>query len=281
MSKPASEALPVGPIDVLVVDDENEILDELTEALSRARLSCKAAADGWGALKLLAEGWRPAVVVTDLHMPELNGLEFAGHVNALPDLQRPEIIFVSGAAGFDDAVQAIRLGARDLLTKPIDGPRLIRAVKSALLSRQVRHEARPGEAPAAPVEDKKSAAPLDPPQPNSPQRRRATLDDLRAVRKVRDRHFPTELFSDPCWEMLLDLYDAQLDEAEVTVSSLGAASGVPLTTALRRMDVLQKHGFIERVVDPDDRRRTIVRLSATGLAAVERFFDSYAQRLKR
>src|SRR5471032_2252325 len=249
MSKLASEARPVGPIDVLVVDDDNDVLDELTEALSRARLSCTAATDGWGALKLLAEGWRPAVVVTDLHMPELNGLEFAGHINALPDRQRPEIIFVSGDAGFDDAVQAIRLGARDLLTKPIDGPRLIRAVKSALLGRQVRH----GEVPAAAAPEKKKEEP-NPPQPNSPQRRRATLDDLRAVRKVRDRHFPTELFSDPCWEMLLNLYDAQLDDAEVTVSSLGAASGVPLTTALRRMEVLQKHGFIERLVRSEERR---------------------------
>src|SRR5471032_1049295 len=276
MSKLASEARPVGPIDVLVVDDDNDVLDELIEALSRARLSCTAATDGWGALKLLAEGWRPAVVVTDLHMPELNGLEFSVHINALPDLQRPEIIFVSGDAGFDEAVQAIRLGARDLLTKLIDGPRLIRAVKSAQLGRQVRHELRHGEVPAVVAAEEKKKE-----EPNSPQRRRATLDDLRAVRKVRDRHFPTELFSDPCWEMLLDLYDAQLDEAEVTVSSLGAASGVPLTTALRRMEVLQKHGFIERLVDPDDRRRTIVRLSATGLAAVEKFFDSYAQRLKR
>ncbi len=133
MSKLAGEARSIGPIDVLVVDDESDMLDELTDALSRAHLTCNSAGDGWGALKLLADGWRPAVVVSDLHMPELNGLEFAGHINALPDRERPEIIFVSGAAGFDDAVQAIRLGARDLLTKPIDGPRLIRAVKSALL----------------------------------------------------------------------------------------------------------------------------------------------------
>ena len=278
MNKPANEARAIGPIDVLVVDDDEAILEELTEALTHARLTCDAAADGWGALKLLAQGVRPAVVVSDLHMPELNGLEFASHINALPDLQRPEIIFLSGRAGFDHAVQAIRLGARDLLTKPVDGPRLIRAVKSALLGRQVRT----GEAPAAsPARDSKKVGPRASPPASSPERRRATLDDLRAVRKVRDRYFPTELFSDPCWEMLLDLYDARLGEAEVTVSSLGAASGVPLTTALRRMDVLQKHGFIERVVDPDDRRRTIVRLSAAGLAAVERFFDSYAQRLKR
>jgi len=275
MSKLAGEARSIGPIDVLVVDDESDMVDELTDALSRAHLTCNSAGDGWGALKLLADGWRPAVVVSDLHMPELNGLEFAGHINALPDRERPEIIFVSGAAGFDDAVQAIRLGARDLLTKPIDGPRLIRAVKSALLNRQVRQR----ETPAAAATNSRKAEPSR--ELNPPQRRRETLDDLRAVRKVRDRHFPTELFSDPCWEMLLDLYDAQIDDSEVTVSSLGAASGVPLTTALRRMEVLQKHGFIERVVDPDDRRRTIVRLSAPGLAAVEKFFDNYALRLKR
>jgi CheY-like chemotaxis protein len=275
MSKLAGEARSIGAIDVLVVDDDSDMVDELTDALSRAHLTCNSAGDGWGALKLLADGWRPAVVVTDLHMPELNGLEFAGHINALPDRERPEIIFVSGAAAFDDAVQAIRLGARDLLTKPIDGPRLIRAVKSALLNRQVRQRE---TAAAATTNSRKVESPRE---LNPPQRRRETLDDLRAVRKVRDRHFPTELFSDPCWEMLLDLYDAQLDESEVTVSSLGAASGVPLTTALRRMEVLQKHGFIERVVDPDDRRRTIVRLSAPGLAAVEKFFDNYALRLKR
>jgi CheY-like chemotaxis protein/DNA-binding MarR family transcriptional regulator len=275
MSGPAGEARSIGPIDVLVVDDDSDILDELTDALSRAHLSCNSAGDGWGALRLLADGWRPAVVVSDLHLPELNGLEFAGHLNALPGRQRPEIIFVSGAAGFDDAVQAIRLGARDLLTKPVDGPRLIRAVKSALLDRQVRQREAPVVVPTG--EGKET----HPREDDPPRRRRETLDDLRAVRKVRDRHFPTELFSDPCWEMLLALYDAQLDEAEVTVSSLGAASGVPLTTALRRMEVLQKHGFIERVVDPDDRRRTIVRLSAPGLVAVEKFFDSYAQRLKR
>jgi CheY-like chemotaxis protein/DNA-binding MarR family transcriptional regulator len=265
MNKPAGQARAIGPVDVLVVDDDRLIVEELTEALSRANLSCNAATDGWGALKQLADGWRPAVVVSDLHMPELNGLEFAQHVNALPDAQRPEVIFVSGDAGFDDAVQAIRLGARDLLTKPIDGPRLINAVKSALHGRQVRR----GEVPA----DGKV-------EPDPPQRRRATLDDLRAVRRVRERHFPTELFSDPCWEMLLDLYDAELDGAEVTVSSLGAASGVPLTTALRRMEVLQKHGYITRALDSDDRRRTIVKLSEAGLAACEKFFDQYAQRLK-
>src|SRR5258708_2105406 len=125
-------------LDVLVVDDDREAVEELVEHLSKANLSCKPAADGWAALPLLADGYRPQVVVTDLRMPELSGMEFAERLSRLGEGERPEIIFVSGNAGFDDAVQAIRLGARDMLTKPIDGPRLVRAVKSAQLARQMR-----------------------------------------------------------------------------------------------------------------------------------------------
>ena len=269
MNSPGSKAGPPGAIDVLVVDDDADATEELVEYLSKAGLTCRSAGDGWAALNRLADGWKPSVVVSDLHMPELNGLQFADHLSKLADLERPEIVFVSGNAGFDDAVRAIQLGARDMLTKPIDGPRLVRAVKSALLVRQLRQ--RP--ATAAPEAAPKEMEPA--------KRKRATLDDMRAVRKVRSEYFPTELFSDPCWEMLLDLYDAQLDEAEVTVTSLGAASGVPLTTALRRMDALQSHGFIERLVDPNDKRRTIIRLTKPGLEAVEKFFESYAQRRTR
>ena len=44
------------------------------------------------------------------------------------------------------------------------------------------------------------------------------------------------------------------------------------------MDALQSHGLIERAEDPEDKRRTIVRLSRSGLDAVERFFDTYSRR---
>jgi CheY-like chemotaxis protein/DNA-binding MarR family transcriptional regulator len=253
-----------GPTDVLVVDDDLDAAGELAEYLARAGLSCVKANDGWVALNLLAAGWRPRVVVSDLRMPDLDGLQFAQHLNKLHDQDRPEIIFVSGQAGYDDAVEAIRLGARDMLTKPIDGQRLVRSVKSALLVRQLRQ----GEARSVPSPADRSPA----------ERKRDTLEDLRAIRKVRSKYFPSELFSDPCWEMLLDLYDGELAGQAVTVTSLGAASGASLTTALRRMDALQSHGLIERAEDPHDKRRTLIRLSRAGLDAVERFFDTYGRR---
>ena len=253
-------------VDVLVVDDDRDAADELADYLSRSGLTCVKAGDGWEALQLLAGGCRPKAVVSDLRMPELNGLQFVEHLHKLPLEDSPEIILISGNAGYDDAVQAIRLGARDMLVKPVEGRNLVRSVKSALLVHQLRRDSgstAKGNRPARASPDK---------------RKRQVLEDLRAVRKVRSKYFPSELFSDPCWEMLLDLFDGQLSGQEVTITSLGAASGSPLTTALRRMDVLQAHGLIERIAGSGDKRRTIVRLSKSGLEAVERFLDTYSQR---
>jgi DNA-binding MarR family transcriptional regulator len=182
---------------------------------------------------------------------------------------------VSGNAGFDDAVAAIRLGARDMLTKPIDGPRLVRAVKSAQLARQMRLRADsvPPPQAAASAATAKTAADQGP-----VARKRAALGELKTMRRLRSQYFPAELFSDPCWEMLLDLYDASLAGAEVTVTSLGAASGVPQTTALRRMETLQGHNLIVRAEDKADKRRTIIKLSDAGMQAVESFFETYLGR---
>ncbi|OFX01961.1 MAG: hypothetical protein A3D94_01340 [Alphaproteobacteria bacterium RIFCSPHIGHO2_12_FULL_66_14] len=261
-----------GAIDVLVVDDDGDTIEELVEYMAKAGLTCRSAADGWAALRLLADGCKPGVVVTDLRMPEMDGMEFAERLSQFGDRERPEVIFVSGHAGFEDAVAAIRLGARDMLTKPIDAPKLVRAVKSAQLVRQLRRQPDlPAQLP--PDAGAKAAKDLDP-----LERKRAALANLRTMRRTRARYFPSDLFSDPCWEMLLDLYDARLAGAEVTVTSLGAASGVPLTTALRRMDTLQGHGLIARVEDAGDKRRTIIRLTAPGFQAVESFFDTYLGR---
>lgn len=268
MNGSSSQGIADNRIDVLAVDDDADAIHELAQYLTRASLSCASALDGWTALRMVSEGLRPRIVVSDLRMPELSGLQFAEELNKLPEADRPEIIFISGNAGYDDAVEGIRLGARDMLTKPLDMPKLVRAVKSALL---VRHMRRGGPAPDAAA----SAAPTGPKSP------RATLDALRAVRKIRSKYFPSALFSDPCWEMLLDLYDGQLAKEEVTVTSLGAASGAPLTTALRRMDALQSHGLIERSEHPDDKRRTVIRLSRPGLEAVEQFFETYSRRLEK
>ena len=80
-------------------------------------------------------------------------------------------------------------------------------------------------------------------------------------RRARERFFPAELFSDPAWDMLLDLTAARLEDRTVSVSSLCIAAAVPTTTALRWIRNLCDVGMFERNIDPDDMRRGIITLS--------------------
>lgn len=100
---------------------------------------------------------------------------------------------------------------------------------------------------------------------------------LRGLLRARVRRgifFSPRLFADPAWDMLLELYAAQLEQKRVSVSSLGIASGVPPTTALRWIAELQKDGFITKSKDPLDARRTFVELSTVGSRAMRDYLAS-------
>jgi DNA-binding MarR family transcriptional regulator len=82
------------------------------------------------------------------------------------------------------------------------------------------------------------------------------------------------LFADPAWDMLLELYVAQLSQRRMTVSRLSEASGVPSTTALRWIETLVRHGLADRRNDPLDGRRVYISLSAEGCRAIQDYLDS-------
>ncbi|MEM7701850.1 MAG: MarR family winged helix-turn-helix transcriptional regulator [Pseudomonadota bacterium] len=94
-----------------------------------------------------------------------------------------------------------------------------------------------------------------------------------AGRQARTRFFDAELFSDPAWDMLLDLTAAHAEGAKVSVTSLCIAAGVPATTALRWLKQMVESGVFERVADPDDRRRAFIELSETSVEAMARYFQ--------
>lgn len=83
-----------------------------------------------------------------------------------------------------------------------------------------------------------------------------------------------ELFGEPAWDIMLDLYIAQADGKAVSVSSACIGSASPPTTGLRWLGILCDHGFVMREHDPADQRRVLVRLSQTGLKAMNRYFSS-------
>ncbi len=94
-------------------------------------------------------------------------------------------------------------------------------------------------------------------EPNAADVRRAIR-----TRRLRDQFFGTTLFEDPGWDMLLDLYAAELEHARVSVSSLCIAAAVAPTTALRWIGRMTDLGLFERQPDPHDRRRALMALTA-------------------
>jgi DNA-binding MarR family transcriptional regulator len=81
--------------------------------------------------------------------------------------------------------------------------------------------------------------------------------------------FGGDIFSDPAWDIILDLYIHNSRNQDVSVTSVCAASMVPITTALRYVTVLSERGLIERSKNPKDGRSYLLRLSAAGLQAIE------------
>lgn len=94
-----------------------------------------------------------------------------------------------------------------------------------------------------------------------------------AGRQARARFFDAELFSDPAWDMLLDLTAAHSEGAQVSVTSLCIAANVPATTALRWLKQMVESGIFERVADANDRRRAFIELSESSQSAMARYFE--------
>lgn len=91
-------------------------------------------------------------------------------------------------------------------------------------------------------------------------------------RRLREDVFGENLFGEPAWDMLLDLFAAHLEQKRVSVSSLQIASAVPSTTALRWMARLEAKGLMMRHADPIDARRVFVALTDEGLDVMERYW---------
>ena len=101
--------------------------------------------------------------------------------------------------------------------------------------------------------------------------------EIRAViraRRLRNQFFAGELFADPAWDMLLDLFAAGLEKRRVSVSSLCIAAAVPPTTALRWIGTMHDAGLFGREADPGDRRRAYIVLSEPALHGMRAYIGA-------
>jgi DNA-binding MarR family transcriptional regulator len=102
-----------------------------------------------------------------------------------------------------------------------------------------------------------------------------SADLLRSIvraRRLRDSYFPSDLFADPAWDMMLELLIAEIVQHRVPVSSLCASAAVPATTALRWIKSMTDRGLLRRREDPQDRRRVFIELEPVASAGIRRYF---------
>ena len=110
---------------LLVVDDEEPVLHLIEKIAHKAGYQVMTCSSGGDALRMLAR--KPAdLAMVDLRMPDVNGLDLLRDIRrAVPGC---EVILMTGDAGVDSAVEAIKRGAREYLTKPFDFARLGKAL---------------------------------------------------------------------------------------------------------------------------------------------------------
>ena len=89
-----------------------------------------------------------------------------------------------------------------------------------------------------------------------------------SMRRLRERAFGSDLFSDPAWSIMIELYIALAENVLVSVGNACIASALPVTSALRLCQQLQERKLVIRERDPNDRRRILLRLSDTAYHAL-------------
>ena len=219
-----------------------------------------------------------------------------------------KLIAATNMAGLDDVFAVLDQSAPQILVSPSRAERVIavgRVMGEAVAARvremgeedrvallrlsqqveaiahsldRISHTAPPSNGAGALGEMKRDFHPQESAHGFGEARGRAALPDPRMVRQIianrqaRGQFFDPALFGDPAWDMLLDLTAAHGEGAQVSVTSLCIAAGVPATTALRWLTQMVECGIFMRVPDPVDKRRAFIALSDRAITAMAGYF---------
>ncbi len=130
-----TNAQPQQPAKILVAEDEANLRLVIQKELQRLGHDVRVAPDGEAALRLLEES-NVDVLLCDINMPRLDGMELLRRLHQRPN--PPEVIMLTGMASVETAIEAMKLGAYDYLSKPYRITELDALVKQATEKRRLR-----------------------------------------------------------------------------------------------------------------------------------------------
>jgi two-component system alkaline phosphatase synthesis response regulator PhoP len=123
-------------VDILIVEDEPEIAQLIAQTLEREGFHCAIATNGLQALEIVPQQ-QPDVIILDLMLPGLDGLEVCTRIRQKTDIKDPYILMLTAKGEEIDRIVGLSTGADDYLVKPFS-PREVVARIRALLRRSLR-----------------------------------------------------------------------------------------------------------------------------------------------
>jgi CheY-like chemotaxis protein len=238
-----------------------------------------------------------AVVLADLDRDGGDGIALIEALRAQDGGRAVEYLVAAGSNAPDAAVRAVRLRVLDLLIKPVGDEDLATAVSDAYnvarMKRFQREEARSLEASLADLKMRTHAAlsqliaqaqgayniapatlpgPAAAPEDSELQ---AFIAEESERARLREKTFGALARSHSVWTLLLALWDSQHAGTELTVKSAAYAAGLPLSSALRKINEMSADGLVTKRGDPEDARRSFVSLTAQGRSYFARFFHEW------
>jgi chemosensory pili system protein ChpA (sensor histidine kinase/response regulator) len=127
VQQPARKALP----GVLIVDDALSVRNSLVQLVQDAGFRAEAARDGMDAIDTLRV-FRPDIVVTDLEMPNMNGIELTAHIRGRDDLKGLPVIMITSRSQEKHRALAQQAGVDSYITKPYNDGDLLQTIREAL-----------------------------------------------------------------------------------------------------------------------------------------------------
>jgi two-component system chemotaxis response regulator CheY len=119
---------------ILIVDDSATMLMSVKSTLAMHGFTVETAADGQLALDKLKAGLKPNLIITDINMPNMGGLELIKNARALAGLRFIPILTLTTESEASKRDEGKRLGATGWLVKPVAGAELIKVIKQVLPS---------------------------------------------------------------------------------------------------------------------------------------------------
>ncbi len=117
---------------ILIVDDSATMTMSVKSSLELNGFKVTTAADGVIALDILKTGFKPDLIITDINMPRMGGLELIKEAKMLPALRFVPILTLTTESDPAKREQGKKLGATGWLVKPVSGPDLLKVIKQVL-----------------------------------------------------------------------------------------------------------------------------------------------------